>query len=281
MDSPDDRVRLVQSESERLKQYLSSLPTDAWSRPSACDLWEVRDVVAHLAGDAAFYTRMVSRGSQGDSSPPEGYPPPGTADANSSSERIGQGAISDRERLGDRLLPSFNERNDQLNQLLSGLGPQGWDAPCYHPGGVFPARNFINMRMLELSMHGWDIRSSLEPSAHLSAESIPAIMDLIPGLFGWLFRPGSRLPAPVRYRFQLTGVASSDGVSDIVVEGDRARLEPAGESTANVAFRCDTETFVLLMLGRLTVDRAVATGRLAPEGDSGLVTEFGQWFKGA
>jgi hypothetical protein len=43
MHTPADRVTLVQTESERLKQYLHTLPEDVWSRSSTCDGWEVRD----------------------------------------------------------------------------------------------------------------------------------------------------------------------------------------------------------------------------------------------
>src|SRR5437016_2467260 len=42
-------VTVVQTESERLQQYLAALPQDAWTTPSACALWEIRDVVAHMS----------------------------------------------------------------------------------------------------------------------------------------------------------------------------------------------------------------------------------------
>jgi len=48
MSTQAECVKVVQTESERLKQYLAALPQDAWTKPSACALWEVRDVVTHL-----------------------------------------------------------------------------------------------------------------------------------------------------------------------------------------------------------------------------------------
>ena len=41
-------VTLIQAEAKRLAQYLATLPPDTWRQPSACQGWEVRDVVAHL-----------------------------------------------------------------------------------------------------------------------------------------------------------------------------------------------------------------------------------------
>ncbi len=71
----DDRARLLRSESERIKQYLHSLPPDSWARPSACTQWQVRDVIAHLIVVAEFYAGSVSRGLAGESTAPTGLSP--------------------------------------------------------------------------------------------------------------------------------------------------------------------------------------------------------------
>ena len=65
MDTPEETVQLIIAESERLTQYLTTLPPEAWSRPSACMRWEVRDVVAHLASGAEVYTDVITRSVQG------------------------------------------------------------------------------------------------------------------------------------------------------------------------------------------------------------------------
>ena len=65
MNSWEDRVRLLQTESQRFQQFLRGLPDEAWSKQSACDLWQVHDVVAHLIGNAEFYAGTVERGLRG------------------------------------------------------------------------------------------------------------------------------------------------------------------------------------------------------------------------
>ena len=281
MDSPEERVKIAIGESERLKEYLSSLPPEAWSKPSACDFWEVQDVVAHLAIAAESYTGRIHQSLQGDPSPPEGRPAPGSGNAASFAGGNAQRAISRRERLGDQVFSDFTEANDQLNQLLTTLGPQDWDQPDYYGTiGIAPMRYRPDQWISELAMHGWDIRSRLEPEAHLSNESLPVLMDMVPGqLTRWIFSPGPRLPAPIRYRFELSGPGCRD--SDIVVEGDKASMEPAGTGQADVTFRCDTETFILMAFGRLATDTAIAADRLAIQGDNRLALEFQRWFPGA
>src|SRR5262249_12791087 len=78
MDAPESLVQLVRSEAERLERYLATLPPEAWTRPSACERWEVRDVVGHLVFWAEPYANAILRAVHGDISPPEGWPPPET-----------------------------------------------------------------------------------------------------------------------------------------------------------------------------------------------------------
>jgi hypothetical protein len=127
-------------------------------------------------------------------------------------------------------------------------------------------------------MHGWDIRSRLEPEVHLSPASLPAFLDVLAVVVGWAFWPGARYATPVRYRFEMTGTVSAQ--RDLVVVGDQARMEPVGAALANVTYRCATETFVFLMYGRLTPQDAITDGRLTIDGEAAWITDFTQWFRG-
>jgi hypothetical protein len=46
---------------------------------------------------------------------------------------------------------------------------------------------------------------------------------------------------------------------------------------ADVIFRGEAETVVLVLYGRLTLEAAIAVGRLRTEGEPGLVAAFAQW----
>jgi uncharacterized protein (TIGR03083 family) len=283
VDTFADRLNVLQSDSERIKQYLHALPPEALSRPSACTEWQVQDVIAHLIGVAETYASSVSRGLEGDTSALPGRLPAGQATAALSAEGIAQRSIAARQTLGDRLLPAFDAANDHLNSLLAGLEPEQRDVPCYHPGGIVKARNFIELRLKELALHEWDIRAALEPDAHLSPASLPAILTTISesiasGSIRWAFWSGPPLPTPVRYHFAVTG--PGPGKSDIVVDGSTVRMEDAGGAAATVTVRCDPETYVLLVYGRLDLEAAIAAGRLAIDGDRHQAMSFGQWFRG-
>ena len=273
-------VTLIQSEAERLAQYLATVSPDAWRQPSACQEWEVRDVVAHLVEVAEDYQRRIAHGVQGEMGPPPELAPPGTV----SDASIAQLAIAYRERLGETLLPTFRAQYAQLSALLARLGPGDWDKLCYFARAPQsrPVREFLALSVQELAIHGWDMRSRLEPAFHLSPESVTVLVQHMSRLLSRPQRAVFPLPperlAPVRFRWELDGAVIE--TYDIVVEHGRCRIEPAGASVAEVTFRAAAETFVLMLYQRLPLTVATATGSLVVEGDTVLTAAFDRWLQG-
>lgn len=278
MDSPEERVKIAAAEADRLKKYLRSLSTEAWSKPSACDRWEVRDVVAHLAAVAAFYIQGIHESLEIDLSAWDEKSAPGPVSATSHADGNAQRAISRRESLGDQVLSDFVGKNDELMELMSNLNSEDWDRPHYYASlGTIPMRYRPDLWISELAGHDWDIRSRLEPEAHLSDESLPVLVDVVVGqLTIFFFNPRPKLPAPIRFRWELTGAGAKN--VDIVVEGDSVSVNDAGTMQADVTFGCDTETYFFIAYGRLTVGKAASEGRLAVQGDDRLVLEFERSF---
>ena len=274
----EKRLELVQSESAKLGHYLSNLNQSAMEQQSACDQWTVADVVAHLIGGAQVFLDQLKRGLRGDAAPPEGQPAAGEADPAVMGGLNAHRTIFRRVGLGDRLLPTFQATNDQINQLFAGLGPEDWDKPCYHPVGVISVGTYLSLRLFELVIHGWDISSKLNPDALLPSESFPALLDLIstPGLNLAQFSVGD---APSgRYRFSLRDMPTT--AYDIVVNNGGAQLEKASDTVAGASLRSGAEDFLLLITGRLNISTAVSGGRLEIEEGNALPMIFGDWFQG-
>lgn len=283
MVSWEERVKLLRSESQSFQKYLGELPGDAWSKQSACDLWNVGDVVAHLVGNAEFYAATVERGLKGEFEPPDGRPAAGAGHPSLGAAGTAEGAIAMRERLGDSLLSTLEARTNHLIQLLSRLSREDRDKPCYHPGSIVPAGNFVDLRFKELALHQWDIRSALESGAGLVLGSMASMVVLInesiaSGSIRWAFWAGPALDQPVRYRFNVVEPAAFK--ADIVVEGDKFRFEPSSTVPADVNFSCDTGTLALMMSGRSDASAAISQGKLKVEGDTELAAGFSRWFKG-
>ena len=277
----DTYVPIVQTEADSLAQFLDTLSADDWRRPSACDLWTIRDVVAHLIWAADFYADTVSRGMRGDISRPADRPPGDAPEPASMPEYFNQHAIRMRDRLGAALMPTFRSSCRTLSSVMLGLSPQQWDMPCaffQHRGGTQPAKAFLFLIIQELVIHGWDMRSRFDATATLRTESLPPLMERIPHRTGFATFPIDTERWPwVRYRFDLA--ADRAPSYDVIVDSGTARMEPSGQEPAEVTLHCDQATFALLMYKRLTLDPAVAQGRVTIEGDHALTAVLDQWLK--
>ena len=127
--------------SGRLKEYLSSLPPEAWSKPSACDRWTVADVVAHLVWVAEAYIQRIHESLRIDLSTYDDQSAPGPISADSFADDSAQRAVSRRQDMGDNVFSDFVSLNDELNHLMSTLGSQDWDRPHYYSSlGTIPMR---------------------------------------------------------------------------------------------------------------------------------------------
>jgi putative sterol carrier protein len=82
------------------------------------------------------------------------------------------------------------------------------------------------------------------------------------------------MAAAARFRFELTG--SVPGSYDIVAGGgQKAIMESASDKRPDAIFGCDTQTFVLLVYGRRSLEKAIADGLIVVSGDTSLTANFG------
>ena len=265
--------------------HFYEFPAELIKLKNTQERWTVGEVIAHLVWHVETYRGMMERGLRDDLSPTEGLPsvPAGTPNRQVIvDESYGQAAIDRHRSLGRDLIPSFTKEYGKLNTLLAGVVPDDWSKPCYHVAGLRTVESFLTTYLMELAVHEWDIRSTREPSPIVSEEIMPLLMDRIPGKLGrpWSisFPDITDYTESVIYRFGLSGVGATD--LDVVVEDNQARSQAAGIARANFSAICDTDTFVLLMYGRFSLESAVAAGRLAADDDRGLMTSFDQWLAG-
>lgn len=269
-------IDLVNIEAERLGAFLSGLDEEGWSHDSACEGWKVEDVVGHLSSGAESWANNITRAVAGDADPPPGQG--FLASGERGSDVISQAAISTRKQMGPNLLEGFTTRQDRLRQVLSSLRPEDWDKPCYHRRGKMPMQDYVSIRVQELAVHGWDIRSSRDKSVELWEESLPVLVGKVPRWRRTAFRAGLELPTPIRFRFDVSGPVPVR--EDVLVTGDGFRVEACGDNQPDVTFRCNTGNYILLIFGRLDLEVASDAGRLVIEGARDRAAHHTTWFQG-
>ena len=269
-------IDLVNLESGRLGEFLSGLDEPDLSLDSACEGWTVGDVVGHLTAGTESWANNITRAIAGDANPPPGQE--FLASGVRGSDVISQTAIAARQQMGPSLLTGYAAAHDRLRQVLSSLGSEDWDKPCFHRRGPMPMRDYVSLRVQELAVHGWDIRSSRDKAAELWEESLPILVGKVPRWLRTAFRPGLELPTPVRFRFDISGPVPIQ--EDVLVTGDGYQAETSGQSQPDVTFRCNTSNYILLIFGRIDLEGAPDTGRLVIEGARERASEFTAWFQG-
>ncbi len=274
----EDSIRLIISETGRLKQYINGLNQDDLRKPTPCEDWDVGELIAHLVWFAQNYRGLIERGLRGDLSIPDGFqdtPVKGPA----ISRAYSNAAVAMNQSLGQELLLAFGERFDKFNDLLRGLGADDWAKPYYHPylANEREIDSILAVIIQEIAIHEWDIRSSVETSSAISAECVPILMEKLPSNrrpWNSPFRIAATADEPIIYGFQLD--AAWGGI-DIVVAGEKARLESTGGFDAHLKLNGTASSFVLLMYGRLTLDSAITANQFDAQGDLGLVPQFDRW----
>lgn len=170
-----------------------------------------------------LFTEWNAHGLQRDSSPPAGWLLVSERDEDANAERIARGAIANREQLGEQLLATFIQGNIALHQLLTSLALHDGETVCYHFARPMTVYALVGARTTELAIHGWDIPSQLEPVAHLSPESLPALLATVDRAVRRAFRPDGQRSRPIHYRFVVTEPLAT--TTDMILSREGARLE--------------------------------------------------------
>ena len=104
------------------------------------------------------------------------------------------------------------------------------------------------------------------------------LVELMPTVLRWFFGPPVGPTENRRYRFELSDPGMSS--MDLTVVTQQTSLAPAASPSPDLTFRCDAETFVLAMSGRVKIAEAVRDGRMSTEGNERLVAQLELGFAG-
>lgn len=271
-----DRIAVAMSLAANVRTYVGGLEPQQMSRASACAKWRISDVFSHLIGGAERQTESMRRGRAVDAGPPEGFVPMESAELSMVNARRD---IERREQLGDDILVAFDSAYEELRREWAQFGPDDWETPCWHlRRGAMPAAEYVDLRIQELAIHEWDIRSAFDPEETIAPESLSALFDMSPRWLAMCFRPGPRLEASAVYRFDIGANQSPKFV--VTVEGDRFGFFNESGPQADLVVSCEAGEFLLFTYGRRSAEEGLRSGKLRAVGDITLLYSFEKWFKG-
>lgn len=248
----------LDTEANELDAYLASLTPADLTRQSACDAWSVADVIAHLAMAGSGYVATIGRALAGPAAEEGPRPFRYAPDAYAASVK------QSRQEMGDGLLPALREANAALRRSFVALSPEEWQQRT-RLGRVSAV---AWLRLLELSLHGWDIRYVLDPPGHLSATAVPVLLASMAQALHWRLIPDEAQTAPLRLKFEWTDPSLI--AYELALGPDTLQFRQAATGPVDVTVRCAPEVAVLLFMGRLDVSIALRRFGMQVEGDAVL-----------
>ena len=265
MSTVEERIEILKAEHQRLEHYLHTLSPEDWHHPSTCDQWTVADVLAHLTVHNRRHATWITEALQAESVTPERLPRRShqRVDAITFAQRV----IAWRHELGTHLLSAFVTTSRALDHAFKRVAPDDWEKLCYRPSGAEPMRTILDNCIAEVGVHRWDVMFPFAPHVQLSPEGVAVMVERYPHRPRWwdIALPPQHPPLPVRLRFTVSGV-TTPGTDFVVATPEEQYMEVAGDAPAQVTFRCDAQTFVLLAYGRISPASALATDTLTYEG---------------
>jgi uncharacterized protein (TIGR03083 family) len=268
--APEEILGAVEAEMCGLESYLAALSDADLERPSACTGWTIADVVAHLTTDATGYIDLIEQALRGDTAAPSDIDP-----SLLTPEGLAEFARSTRRQMGARVREELRRANGAALTLLRRLSPEDWGRRSWHPVGT--VTRIVQLHVVELALHGWDIRSAYGHPAHLTDTSLPQLFDYVRRGLRWRFIADPTQPRPMRLRFGWVGAVQEP--QDLVVGAGEARLTPSGEEPPDATIRCNPEVFVLLATARIDSRLASASYGTVVSGDSALVESLRTRFR--
>ena len=139
----DRRLRLVQA--------------DDWSRPTPCSEWTVRDLANHVVGGCRRYT-MLLHGAQ-----------PNETNALRALDHLGDDPVGAFAALADEMSEAFRE-------------PSALDRTVHHPAGDRSGRALLDMRIMDFTLHAWDLARAIGSDERLDPDLVARLGDVLPAM---------------------------------------------------------------------------------------------------
>ncbi|SFD79348.1 TIGR03086 family metal-binding protein [Streptomyces aidingensis] len=152
-----ERVVLLRRSAEVVATALEQVPAGAWTAPSGCAAWTVRQAAGHLAGGLLAFARLAE-GERVDAAEFDPQHQAGT------------------DVLGDRPAAAFREIAERCAGALAAPGTAEREFTGF-PGGPVRGAMIAGMCLVETVVHGWDVAHAAGVPYPADEEAVRAVWE--------------------------------------------------------------------------------------------------------
>ena len=246
MSNVDIVIAALRTGYDRLAELVRNFDDEALAGPSAATEWDIAQVLSHLGSGAEIMTSTIQLALD-DKTAEENFNQKVWARWDSSSrQEQAAGFLVWNEKL-TTLFESLD--GDQRDNLRIELG--------YLPAPVDVA-TVGRMRLSELTLHSWDVRSASDPGATLDPESVPHMLETATSNLSWITKP-----ANLNGQEATLTVTTTEPATELALRlSDPVSIDPAPAEHADGSLTLPAEAWLRLISGRLAPDRTPAAANL-------------------
>jgi uncharacterized protein (TIGR03083 family) len=237
----DTILRVVRAEAARM--FALAEQPGAWEAPTACESWQVRDVIGHLVDTTEGYFRAFDV-AQSDAAAPVAY---GLAGMH---ERAGQTAQSFRELSQQQLMSRARADLDQMMGILEPLTEEEWTGlmvPHFYMGTV-PAFIYAAGQLMDYGVHTWDIKQGAGSAHGISGDAADLLVPFMFIIWQSTIKPTADL-TPFTVGIRVTGRNAGDYRVSVSDQG--MAFEPGEIDDLPAVIEFDAGSLVLTTFGRM------------------------------
>ncbi|WP_026918640.1 maleylpyruvate isomerase family mycothiol-dependent enzyme [Gordonia shandongensis] len=251
----DDLIAALETQWAALDSLASSLDDEQWSGPSILPGWQIRDVIAHVAGTEAMLAGLQPSSTIDAAAVPHVRNPIG---------ELNERWVDHYRRLSrEQVMADYRRITDDRATYLRGLTEGQWEAETATPAGPDSYGRFMRIRDFDCWVHEVDLRDSLGIDGPVAPAPAAWALDEVATALPFIVGKKAGTPEGAAVRFEVTGLAAR--TVDIAVTG-RASVVPALDRDPDVSLTLDTLDLVRLCGGRSTADPS----RVAVAGDTAV-----------
>jgi uncharacterized protein (TIGR03083 family) len=217
---------------------------EGWEAETACESWEVRDIIGHLVDTMEGYFKAFEVARSGsDAGNPYGLL--------GMHERAGDSARAFRDQSQEAMMTRVRANLDQMMGILEPLSEEEWTSmivPHFYMGPV-PAFIYAAGQLMDYGVHTWDIREGSGKSHALSSEAADLLVPFMFIIWQNTIKPDADRSAFTIGISVTTG--HNAGTTRVTVNEDGMSYEPGPVDDLPAVIEFDAGSMVLTAFGRI------------------------------
>jgi uncharacterized protein (TIGR03083 family) len=237
----DTALRVMREEGERM--FALAEQPGAWDAPTACESWQVKDVIGHLVDTMEDYFK----GFEGARA---GAPDPGAKGLIVMHEQAGGSAMAFRDLSQQELMDRARTDLDKLVGILEPLTAEEWTGFLvpHNFMGPLPAFFYAGGQLMDYGVHTWDIKQGTGRAHGISGDVADLLVPFMFVVWQYTIKPDADLTP---FTIGITVSGRNAGQYRVSISGDGMQYEQGSVDDLPAVIDFDAGSFVLTAFGRI------------------------------